>query len=56
VTAGQLELRELNVEKMPCSWDTGEDFTGESLTESVQVKMGPVLVVDDDKLLSDYHL
>jgi hypothetical protein len=28
----------------------------ESLMESEQVKMGPVLVVDNDKLLSDYHL
>jgi hypothetical protein len=40
---------ELQAKRMPCSWETEEEMVaGENLMESKQVKMGLVLVVDDN--------
>jgi hypothetical protein len=44
---------ELQAERMPCNWKTKEDMIGANLMELEQTKMGLVLVVFDDKLITN---
>jgi hypothetical protein len=44
---------ELEAKRMPCSWKTKEEMAQANLMESKQAKVGPTIVIDEDRSLGN---